>query len=245
MQSPIRAVFFDVGATLIRPTPSMGDIYRRVLMPLGVTATPEKYMEFFAAVWTELSDEVGAGNDRYSVFGSERAFWRTYVLRVLQRLGAEDQVEEATDLLHRTFADPASWAVYPDVEETLVRLRAAGRRCGVISNWDSRLPGLLEGLGLAGHFDTVVWSSAVGEEKPSARIFREALGAAGAEPGESLHVGDDLAADFHGAEAVGITGVLLNRRGAALPAAVRSIASLTELPSLVAASAAGPRPGES
>ena len=210
----------------------MGEIYTRVLSPLGVDASPETWTGLFSEVWTALGTEVGPGRDRYSAYGSERAFWRLYVERVLGRVDAADRTEQATDLLHRTFADPSSWAVFPDVDAALDRLTRAGIPCGVISNWDSRLPALLQGLGL-GRLAPVVWSSAVGEEKPSQAIFRTALERAGVPAGACLHVGDDLAADFEGAEAAGMTGVLLDRRGGPASPGVRTIGSLSELPEMV------------
>ena len=226
------AVFFDVGATLIRPHPTMGEIYRRVLRPLGIEVQAEEFMRLFGVVWKELSDEIGEGRDRYSAFGDEMSYWRTYVGRVLARLGSGVPVDSATYALHGAFADPASWAVFPDVPETLAELRGRGLRLGIISNWDSRLPRLLQGLGLDSFFEPVVHSSRVGHEKPSPEIFQEALRQARARPEESIHVGDDFDADYRGAEAIGMVGVLLNRDGIA-PKNVRSVASLGELPGLL------------
>ena len=119
------------------------------------------------------------------------SYWRTYVGRVLARLGSGVPVDSATYALHGAFADPASWAVFPDVPETLAELRSRGLRLGVISNWDSRLPRLLQGLGLDSFFEPVVHSSRVGHEKPSPEIFHEALRQARARPEESIHVGDE------------------------------------------------------
>ena len=45
--------------------------------------------------------------------------------------------------------DPALWRVYDDVPAMLKRWSVAGIRLAVVSNFDSRLPGLLEALGLA------------------------------------------------------------------------------------------------
>ena len=45
----------------------------------------------------------------------------------------------------------------------------------MISNWDQRLPLLLERLELADFFDTFAISAIVGAEKPHPRIFESAL----------------------------------------------------------------------
>jgi putative hydrolase of the HAD superfamily len=223
-------VFFDVGATLISPHPSMGEIYRRVLGRLQIDAPAEELAALFSETWDGMSAEVGPGRDRYNAFpGGESGYWREFVGRVLARLNRQPLIEEATRALHDAFAVPSAWSVFPDVPDTLEWLAKRGVRMGVISNWDSRLPRLLEGLGLSSHFDPIVFSSQVGREKPSPEIFRQALARAGARPEESAHVGDDLHADYHGARAAGMSAVLVERNGRR-SAGVTSVGSLQELP---------------
>lgn len=230
---PVRMVFFDVGATLIDPHPSMGHVYRRVLEPMGVEAPEDEFLRVFRLIWDRMSSEIGRGVDRYNAFpGGEPAYWRTYVGRVLEMLGSDLDVEAATRALHTAFAEPDAWAVYPDSRVAIDRLSAEGVRLGVISNWDSRLPRLLTLLGLAPFFDTLVWSAGVGVEKPSRLIFEHALSEAGIVAHEAMHVGDDLGADYRGAIDAGMRGVLLRRRGAA-PDGVLTISSLSELPAFL------------
>jgi putative hydrolase of the HAD superfamily len=80
--------------------------------------------------------------------------------------------------------------------------------------------------------DDVVTSAEVGAPKPNPRVFERALGIAGVEPEEALHVGDKVDNDVEGARAAGIRAVLLQREGQA-PADVEAISSLGELPALV------------
>ena len=51
----------------------------------------------------------------------------------------------ASELFHR-FAGAEAWEVYPEVRPVLAELAAAGLRLAVVSNWDERLPGLLNEL---------------------------------------------------------------------------------------------------
>ena len=71
-------------------------------------------------------------------------------------------------------------------------------------------------------------SAFVGVEKPDPGIFRAALGAAGVEPARALMVGDDRAADYDGARAVGMEAVLIDwsRRAAADGEVVHTLAEL-------------------
>lgn len=118
---------------------------------------------------------------------------------------------------------------FPDGLETLPRLRRAGRRLVVVSNWDVSLHQVLERVGLAGLLDGVVTSAEVGARKPGVAIFERALSLAGVAASETVHVGDSLEEDVAGARAAGIEPVLLLRGGGPGPAGVRAIASLAEL----------------
>ena len=60
----------------------------------------------------------------------------------------------------------------------------------MISNFDYRVYGILEGLGLTGYFDSMTISSEAGWAKPAPEIFKAALVRHGLAPDEALHVGD-------------------------------------------------------
>jgi putative hydrolase of the HAD superfamily len=125
---------------------------------------------------------------------------------------------------------------YPEVPAALERLRAAGCRLVVVSNWDCSLPDVLARAELAQRVDGVITSAQLRAAKPSPAIFARALAVAGAPPAAAVHVGDSLREDVEGARASGIAAVLVVRAGAdaavALPRDVRVIRSLEELAEL-------------
>lgn len=90
-------------------------------------------------------------------------------------------------------------------------LKEAGKTVGVISNFDPRLHDLLKDSGLP-KFDFVATSYEAGIEKPDPNIFKFAhkLSSLDFDPHESLHVGNDVAKDFHGAKSAGWSSVLVN-----------------------------------
>lgn len=94
-------------------------------------------------------------------------------------------------------------------------LRARGLKLLVVSNWDSKLPALLDRLDLTRHFDAVVVSALVGASKPAREIFETALSVAGVAAHEALHVGDSPSEDYEGARAAGLPALLLDRAGVA------------------------------
>jgi putative hydrolase of the HAD superfamily len=124
---------------------------------------------------------------------------------------------------------------FPDAVPALRELRAAGLRLVAASNWDVSLHEQLERTGLRPLLDGALSSAEVGAAKPDPAILVRALAIAGAEPARAWHVGDDLEADVGAARAAGMQPVLIDREGAmVVPAGVRRIASLGELPALCA-----------
>lgn len=124
---------------------------------------------------------------------------------------------------------------FEDSARTLKRLREAGQRLVVVSNWDYALPEVLERLGLLELVDGVATSAAAGAPKPEPAPFRLGLELAGCEAVDAWMVGDSPEADVAGAEALGITGILLARdSGPPVPGTAGAvIRSLAELPSLI------------
>ena len=97
------------------------------------------------------------------------------------------QCPSATSTAISTICSPSSpsaaaWRADPDAAPLLTRLRAAGVRILVVSNFDDRVRGVLAALGLADLVDQITISSEAGAAKPDPRIFATALAAAGLAP---------------------------------------------------------------
>lgn len=196
-------VFFDVGGTLILANPI--DWLKPILDRWGV-----------AADWRRLPEAGPRAFDYYNrhhlaarSFDEALELWYNTDRTLLEGLG----VKEAGAVAERLVAawdDPKTWPVAPHAREVLGELKNRGRKLLVVSNWDGLLPQVIEKIGLADYFDDVVVSALVGASKPDARIFEEALRRAGSEPEQVVHVGDEPLADGRGAEALGITPLLID-----------------------------------
>ncbi len=99
----------------------------------------------------------------------------------------------------------------------------------MISNWDRRLPEILDGLDLTGWFQTITVSAIEAVEKPAAGIFFRTLDRLGVRPQETLHVGDSPLEDYEGSKAVGMTPVLIDRQGTFTGNGYRTISSLDQV----------------
>jgi putative hydrolase of the HAD superfamily len=239
----VEAVTFDVTHTLIH-CPRLGEIYSEVLGRHGVEVPPAEAARLVREVWQELACTAEPGRDRFTSHpDGPRGWWGRFLERLCEHLEAAPPSRfAAAELFHR-FGTAEAWEVYPDARSALAELRARKLKLGVVSNWDPRLPGLLEQLGLAGFFDAVVYSSAVGVEKPDPRIFRRAVEALGVAPRAALHVGDGRVEDFEGAEAAGLRALRLDRAGRGVKdiREIQTIRDLREVPARLRAGARLPR----
>jgi FMN phosphatase YigB (HAD superfamily) len=101
------------------------------------------------------------------------------------------------------------WCRRPGVMSTLDRLRAAGLKLGVLSDYPAQQK--LEALGLAGLFSPVLCTtdSEINALKPDPRGFRHACDVWGLLPEEVLYVGDRPEVDGAGAFAAGLPCVIV------------------------------------
>ena len=224
------AVLLDAAGTLIAPSEPVGETYARVAKGYGAELQVDKLTRAFAGVLRGMPDLAFQWTSTAELQRLERDWWRTLVRRVVAHtgtsMGAFDDYFEA---LYRHYAGGAAWECFPDVPRVLEALRARGYRLAVVSNFDSRLPGILQALGIHRLLDAVVFSSEAGSAKPDPHIFRRALVKLDAEPQCAIHVGDSEKADVGGAVAAGLTALLIERNG---PTAARSghvIGTLDEL----------------
>ena len=207
-----RAVTFDAGGTMIYCDPSPGEIYAHHLSRLGRTVQAEEVGPVFRAAWAELQRRTVPGQDRYnSVPGGEIGWWGEFVREVLRRLDHDAPWEPLLDDLYEAFCDASVWKVFPETEKTLETLRQRGIRLAVISNWDRRLPDILESLQLTDRFEAITVSSIEGVEKPSPEIFHRAIEKMRVPADRTLHVGDSPLEDYPGAEGAGLNAVLVDR----------------------------------
>ena len=209
--SKFKAVFFDVGGTMIRVHPSVGDVYAKHARDFGFFGTPEELNEGFRSQWKKMGGIESLGNT--SGPKVEEKFWKDLVFQVFQPLGGLNRFDEYFELIFEVFRDGSNWKIHEDVIESRIfeKLKARGIILGVISNWDSRLTSTLENLKLADHFKFILPSAVVGSAKPDKKIFEEALRLSGVKPHEACHIGDEVKTDIVGARNVGIYGILLDR----------------------------------
>lgn len=137
---------------------------------------------------------------------------------LLKPLGVELPTDAEADAWYDTYylEYRRAWSLHDDALPCLDQLDAAGIRVGVITNGDLDFQTeKLDAVGLSARLEHVIASGALGFAKPDPRIFTHACAVFGVPPAEAMYVGDRLRTDAIGAARAGLTGVWLDRRGAA------------------------------
>ena len=229
----LEAVTFDVTHTLLE-CPNLGEQYANVLARHGTFVDASEVTTAIPLVWQELACQAEPNHDRFVAHPrGARGFWQRFVERTCELLGAGPPSPFAVAELYSRFSHAEAWAVTDGAVEVLQTLRRRGLKLAVISNWDGRLPLLLQRLDLSRYFDAVVVSAEVGVEKPHPKIFEAALTALGVASFRTLHVGDSRRDDVEGAEAAGLSALHFS------PCGGGDLTSLRDLPSRIELVAAG------
>lgn len=204
---PIDAVLFDAAGTLLLPAEPIGVTYARFAARFGVTLPGARLDDAFRRVFAAAPPNVHPGVAPGEAPDRERAWWRA---RVRETFRAADGMTRFEDFegffaaLFAHYADAAAWRLAPGAHEGLAALAARGLRLAVLSNFDHRLPGIFEGLGVADHFAAIVLPGEAGAAKPDPAIFAFALARLGVDTVRALYVGDHAEEDLQGARAAGL-----------------------------------------
>lgn len=199
---PLTAVLFDWRGVLVHDPPHEWWV-REALLRAGRAADEEHVVEISDAL-RRAGDlpEVVAGEAGCDCSAAAHREWSNMVFRLA---GLDDELAEA---LYRLDFDAASHPFYPDVEPVLRELHERRCRIALVSDIHVDLRPEFAAAGIAQYFDAFVLSFEHGVQKPDPRIFEIALGALGAEPADTLMIGDRASHDG-GAVKAGIETWLL------------------------------------
>ena len=183
-----QALIFDLDGTLVDSAPDLRAALNEMLGKL-------KRREL---TLIEVRQMVGDGS-------------HALVERALTATGGIDNLSAA----HRCFleayeADPTRHSrLYPNVAETLAKLRATGSRLAVCTNKPQAATiAVLDGLGIGKYFDVILGGDHVPFRKPDPRHLFAAIEQLNAAPTDALMVGDNEN-DFAAARAAALPVILM------------------------------------
>jgi putative hydrolase of the HAD superfamily len=228
-------VLFDAGETLVHPSPSFPELFAAVLLREGHVRDPDEVVAASSTVYERFSEAARQVELWTTSAERSRVFWHDVYERMLRALDLPSG-DGLRDVLYREFTDLANYAMFDDVVPALDALERTGTTIGIVSNFEMWLEELLERLGVRERFSVRVISGVEGVEKPDPAIYRLALDRAGVDAADAAFVGDNPEFDVAPAAALGMTPVLIDRRGRHPDAAGLRVTDLRELvPALEAA----------
>ncbi len=209
-----RGLLLDAMGTLIGLRTSVGVTYAELAAHHGLTVDAAAIDRHFPRIYRQAPPLAFPGIETPALEEAEIGWWSARIAEVLAAAGAEGVASgpppELGRALFRRFAQTDLWRVFDDVPAHLEAWHRRGLQLAVVSNFDSRLPELLDNLGLGQWLEAVVVSSAAGAAKPDPRPYQQALAQLNLSASEVWHVGDSPD-DGAGARAAGIRWVMVQR----------------------------------
>ncbi|WDI40297.1 HAD-IA family hydrolase [Bremerella sp. P1] len=205
----------DAVGTVIKPHPSVAHAYQTAGRAHGIALDRETIRQRFHQAISKYSVHAfqtlqGADDPLRTDEKTEIARWRAIVNFVLS-----PQPEKQDDVFRQLwdhFGQADNWQLFEDVSPALSRLKDAGFRLGLASNFDHRLRPIAEQH--LSSFDLRLFiSSEVGWVKPAAAFYERVTRALDCGPDEILLIGDDWENDVQAPQVFGWQALYLDRSG--------------------------------
>jgi len=219
----VKAVLFDLGGTLIKIDNSKDPhVMKRILEDCGVNLPLEDVSKEWTKSWGRL--------DFRELPNLLDEFWVQQNLRILRNLQVQSNVENLAKFIASHWWDYAKVSLFEDAQKLLPRLKENGLKTGLVTNGLERdTNGILPKVGLQGFFDVVVAVDTLRKMKPDTEVFLYALEKMKVTPSEAIFVGDEMEADYKGAQRIGLKAFLIDREGKVQDESVNRISSLEYL----------------
>ena len=204
----IKAVLFDLGNTLVKLwIPET--VYHRILTSFKINRSIEEIRE--ALVKAQKDSERLKYEQLFGKIPYEE-YWNKRDGLLLRHLGLPLDRKLLRKIQTRWF-DYAECPLFPDVNPVLSKLRERGLKMGIISTgYEQDIDAITQKTGLQKDlFQVIVGADTLKKTKPDPEVFKYALTKLKVKPQETLFVGDEIDADYRGAENAGIHALLIQR----------------------------------
>jgi len=185
----IKAIFFDWGYTFAWPFKDREEKINKVLTPFGLN------WKKFRLLWRQFYILRSAGKIK-----TDKDF-EHYIKRVSQK---KIPVKKIIEIMIET-------QLVPKENIEIVKNLKKKYKVGILSNYvEGWLRKVLKNYGVENLFDAVIVSSTIGERKPNAIIYYEALKKLSVKPEETVFIADEISEDLVAASGFGIKTIWLD-----------------------------------
>jgi putative hydrolase of the HAD superfamily len=188
------AICFDATGTLIELKENVGEVYHRIALEHGVDLPAWRLEDAFRRILRRAPPRGVDGDTIARRRQHEVGWWFERIRETFQATDSTarfDNFPAFAQALFDAYSTADLWRLRPGVSPMLALLRDRDWPLAVVSNFDHRLPKLLEQLDIHDVFELVMIPSESGAAKPDRAVF-EAVGEALETPLQQLlYVGDD------------------------------------------------------
>lgn len=187
-------ICFDATGTLIEAVVPVGDVYHRIARDYGVDLPAWRLDDAFRRVLRHAPARGLEGATQAERAAREIEWWFE---RIRQTFQAADSTARFDDFggfaqaLFDHYQGAAAWRPRMGIVRALTELTDLGSFLAVTSNFDHRLPDILEALDLSSFFSIIEIPSQHGRAKPDRAIFKAVAEASGRSVASLVYVGDD------------------------------------------------------
>ncbi len=207
----IKAITLDAAGTLIQVAHPVAECYANFAKKFEIPVTADQINQQFRILFPRMTPLAFGQCNPGELVRQERQWWQTLVRNCLGAQGRHKNFSKFFDEIYNYYACAEAWQLYPEVKLELEQLRLRGLPVSMVSNFDSRLIGILQALGIHHYFRHIHISSQCGFAKPRAEIFLLACEGLATSPDKTLHIGDNYKLDIEGAEQAGLKALWLDR----------------------------------
>ena len=217
----VKAVLFDLGGTLIK-TAEIPHVMRQILTHCGINRSLEEVSQ----AWKKT--EKGLNFRDLTKLLDE--FWVQWNICILSKLQVSSNTPALAEFIKTHWWKYCNVTLYPDAKRILPLLKESGLKIGLVTNGlQSDVNAILPKVGLQGFFDTVVVIDTLRRMKPDIEVFQYALQRLKTSPSQAIFIGDEVEADYRGAQRSGLTPYLIDRDGKVHDDSLNKISSLDDL----------------
>ena len=205
-------ILFDAVGTLIYPDPHAISVYQDAAARFGIRLPRETVAERFRSGRQKFFARADSGLPTANLPSSdsiERESWFQLVRFVLREV---DPIETVFESLWEHFAKPVNWNVFPDVEPCWSQLRETGVHIGIASDFDSRLPPIVEAIHPLSQSEFLFYSAQIGFRKSDVSFYQSiSKRLAGFSFDRIIMIGDDFERDVVVPKQLGWEAIWLHR----------------------------------
>jgi len=222
-EDSVKVVLFDLGGTLVSISNSqIPRVMKRILDRCGIGRS----LEEISQAWKEAEK----GLDFRDLTELLDKFWVEWNKRILRNLRVESNNRTLARFIATHWWDYSDISLYPDAEEVLPLLKRREAKIGLVTNGlQSDVDEILPKVNLQDFFDIVVVIDTLRKMKPDVEVFHYALQKLKTTPSSAIFIGDELEADYKGAQRAGLMAYLIDREDKVHNANVDKISSLHDL----------------